>query len=435
MTNYFSWNNLPRINPSSVFSPRFCSDMERFEKRSQPYLVQGNARSYGDVCLNKNGTLIQSEYLDRFISFDQQYGVLRAESGITLKSILSLTVPQGFFLPVSPGTQLATLGGAIANDVHGKNHHIQGSFGHHVLKIGLLRSTGEILECSSEQNQELFYATIGGLGLTGVILWADIQLRTIKSPWMHVYSQRFDSLEEYWDLNHYYEERCEYVVSWVDCLGLGNKQGRGIIFAGDHIASSEQRILRYHESRLNIPVQLPFSLVNKISLKVFNQIYYRKKTFPAGTSVHYIPYFYPLDSIQNWNRIYGKKGFYQYQCVLPMDRAFLGIQQLLKIIAKHQEGSFLAVLKSFGAQNSLGMLSFPREGVTLALDFPNRGARTLELFVQLDRIVRDSGGALYPAKDARMSAELFQESYPKWESFSEYIDPLFSSEFWERVTK
>lgn len=437
MNHCFSWNNIPKINPTSVCSPRFRSDIGVLAIENQPYLVQGNARSYGDVCLNNRGTLIQSKYLDRLISFDQKRGVLRAESGITLKSILSFIVPQGWFLAVSPGTQLATLGGAIANDVHGKNHHIQGSFGHHVLKIGLLRSSGEILECSPEKNTELFYATIGGLGLTGVIMWADVQLRTIKSPWMHVYSQRFDSLEEYWNLNHYYEGRCEYVVSWIDCLGLGSgsTQGRGIIFAGDHITSSEKRAFSYQESSLNIPVQLPFSLVNKISLKVFNQFYYRKKTYPAGTMVHYIPYFYPLDSIQNWNRIYGKKGFYQYQCVLPVEGAFLGIQRLLTIIAKHQEGSFLAVLKSFGAQNSVGMLSFPREGVTLALDFPNRGAKTLELFLQLDRIVSEVGGALYPAKDARMPAKLFQESYPKWKEFSEYMDPLFSSGFWERVTK
>ena len=371
--------------------------------------------------------------LDRFISFDQASGILRCESGVTLQSILQLVVPQGWFLSCTPGTQYAAIGGALANDVHGKKHHAQGSFGHHVKAFELIRSTGEVLLCTPYLNADMFTATVGGLGLTGLLSWVEIQLIPVNNPWMWVESHRFSNLEHFWQLNQEAEQHWSYTVAWIDCLASGNSQGRGVLFTGKHAASQSQ-LPSYKESSRRVPFDPPVSLVNRLSLRSFNALYYRQPVKPQGGLCHYAPYFYPLDAIQNWNRIYGYKGFYQYQCVLPPEVAREATAQLLGAIERSGQGSFLAVLKTFGSQPSVGMLSFARPGATLALDFPNLGDRTLNLFNRLDAIVSEAGGALYPAKDARMPASLFQSGFPSWEEFSNFIDPAFSSHFWQRVT-
>jgi len=400
----------------------------------RPLLAYGNGRSYGDVCLNDQGTLLQTRQLDRFISFDPCAGLLRCESGVTLNEIFQLIVPHGWFLPSTPGTRYVTLGGALANDIHGKNHHAAGCFGHHVTAFELIRSTGEMLLCKPDLNSEMFQATVGGLGLTGLISWVEIKLLPVQNPWMWVESHRFSNLEQFWLLNKEAERNWPYTVAWIDCLASGHSRGRGILFAGKHAANQTQ-LPAYQEGSLKVPFDPPLSLINGLSLRSFNALYYRQPVKPQGSLCHYEPYFYPLDKIQHWNRIYGHKGFYQYQCVLPPAVAQDATAELLVAIAKSGQGSFLAVLKTFGERASVGMLSFARPGATLALDFPNRGAKTLHLFNQLDAIVSAAGGALYPAKDARMPASLFQSGYPDWERFAGFIDPEFSSHFWQRVTK
>lgn len=428
---YLSWNRIPKLENQTVKildTPQLPKDV------NFPILTQGNARSYGDVCLNHQGTLLSTRYLDKFIAFDPAIGVLKAQSGVLLHDILALVIPQGWFLSVTPGTSLVSLGGAVANDVHGKNHHVVGSFGHFVKSLVLYRSSGEVLQCSAQENSQLFYATIGGLGLTGLIAEVEIQLKRIHNPLMWCENRAFNNLDEYWQLNDEMQPIWPCSASWVDCVSKGQKLGRGVMFLGQHASAHAQPFVA-NKKQLSVPIDLPFSLVNTLSLHAFNELYFNKNKKNKVFFSDYRPFFYPLDSILHWNRIYGKKGFYQYQCVLPPETERDGVKALLDEIQKSGQGSFLAVLKSFGAIPSLGMLSFPRLGTTLALDFPNKGQGTLKLFERLDSIVREAKGALYPAKDARMPADMFELSYPKLSEFSQYIDPQFSSYFWERMQK
>ncbi|HLX55179.1 MAG TPA: FAD-binding oxidoreductase [Aquella sp.] len=395
-------------------------------------LVYGNGRSYGDVCLSDQASIINGRSLDKFIHFNRKDGTLTCETGITLQQILKLIVPTGWFLPVTPGTQYVTLGGAIANDVHGKNHHAVGSFGCFVEEFELCQSQNQRLVCSKTQNANYFFATIGGLGLTGWIVWAKIRLLPICNTNMVTNSYKFANLAEYFVLNAALAATSSYTVAWIDCLSSGNKLGRGIYFTGEH-AGFQERIVLPKLRRLNVPLKPPVSLINRYSLQMFNFLYYHRKQSAAPTVQHYEPFFYPLDSINNWNKLYGKRGFYQYQFVVPFSGAQEVITEVLKHISKRKMGSFLAVLKTFGNISSGGLLSFARPGVTLALDFANQGNKTAQLFRILDQIVLEAGGAIYPAKDACMSPELFRHGYPRLEEFKLLKDPKFSSNFWRRV--
>jgi FAD/FMN-containing dehydrogenase len=426
-----SWNRYPRVQPANVFQ---LHDREAdLPPAHGNMLPHGNGRSYGDVCLNEGGSLLMTRGLDRFIEFDINSGVLRCESGVTLAEILALVVPRGWFLQSTPGTRYVTIGGALANDVHGKNHHSGGTFGHHVRQFELVRSNGERIICDATKNSDWFCATIGGLGLTGLVSWVEIQLMPIESPWISVVSDRFGNLDEFWALNDKAESEWPYTAAWIDCLAKGKSMGRGIYFMGQH-APENQAAHHFREPERRIPIDPPISLVNSLSLRVFNALYYRQSLQAEGTLSHYLKYFYPLDSLKEWNRIYGRRGFFQYQCVLPPEHAQAGVTDLLEVIAASGQGSFLAVLKTFGPRPSIGMLSFARPGATLALDFPNQGAKTMRLLKSLDAVVRDANGAIYPAKDARMPPDLFRSGYPRWEDFSTFIDPMFSSSFWRRVT-
>lgn len=397
-------------------------------------LPYGNGRSYGDSCLNTGGVLIDCRGLDRFISFDGDTGVLRCEAGVLLADILDVAVPRGWFLPVSPGTRFATVGGAIANDVHGKNHHRAGTFGCHVRCFELLRSDGKRLFCSPDENREYFQATIGGLGLTGVVTWAEIQLKPVANPYIDQESIRFNDLAEFFRLSEESDGEFEYTLAWIDCLAMGASLGRGLFVRGNHAPAVTGEAPKAPRERLSVPFAPPLSLVNGLSLRAFNALYYRKQRGDRVSSqVHYRPFFYPLDAIANWNRLYGPKGFYQYQCVLPLARGEAGMGEILQGIAAAGLGSFLAVLKVFGGHPSPGLMSFPRAGVTFALDFPNNGAKVRSLLDQLDAITGEHGGAVYPAKDARMSPELFRQAYPALDEFAEYVDPAFSSSFWRRI--
>ena len=395
----------------------------------------GNGRSYGDSCLNVTGALLQTRALDRFIRFDHDTGVLACEGGVLLADILRLAVPAGWFLPVVPGTCYVTVGGAIANDVHGKNHHRAGTFGRHVRQLELLRSNGTRTVCSQAENAEWFAATVGGLGLTGVITWAELQLRPIAGPWLDVESIRFANIDEFFSLSAESEQSHEYTVAWIDCLSRGKHLGRGILQRANH-GQVQPSIPPVGGRKMSVPFPLPLSLVNGLSLRAFNTLHYhRQRTRHAHTSDYFQSFFFPLDRILHWNRLYGPKGFYQYQCVVPTPHARDATSELLETIALSGQGSFLAVLKGFGSVTSPGMLSFPRAGVTLALDFPNKGAALERLFNSLDRILTAVGGTLYPAKDGRMPGALFRGGYPRWQEFSRYIDPVCSSSFWRRVTE
>lgn len=400
-----------------------------------PLLPFGNGRSYGDSCLNTGGALVDCRALDRFIAFDRQSGVLRCEAGVLLSQILDLVVPAGWILPAMPGTQFITVGGAVANDVHGKNHHTAGTFGRHVRCLELLRSDGERLLCSPDSNPELFRATIGGLGLTGVVTWAEMQLKPVATPYLEQDVVRFRDLREFFLLSTASDGAYEYTVAWIDCLARGRSLGRGLFTRANHLDQTPDRPPKAPGRVARVPLSPPVSLINGLSLRLFNAVYYRKQRADSTTGpVHYKPFFFPLDSILDWNRIYGPRGFYQYQCVLPMARGEEGIAEILDRIARSGTGSFLAVLKVFGDVPSPGMLSFPRPGVTLALDFPNRSRKTLALMTGLDEVTRAYGGALYPAKDARMPPAMFEASFPALDEFRRHMDPGLSSSFWRRVS-
>jgi FAD/FMN-containing dehydrogenase len=341
-------------------------------------------------------------------------------------------VPRGWFVPVLPGTQWVSVGGAIANDIHGKNHHRAGTFGAHVTCLELLRSTGERLLCSPNRNADLFRATVGGLGLTGLILWAELRLKKVPGPAITLERIRFAGLRDFLQLSSV-DQEYEYTVAWVDCLARGSRLGRGIFLRGDHSADRLSSAGR-DRSRFGIPMELPWSLVNRATMTVFNGLYYRsqlRKTTHAVT--HYGPFFFPLDKLKDWNRMYGRSGLLQYQCVVPDDDSDT-ITSLLSQIAGSGETPSLAVLKRFGSVKSPGILSFPRPGITLAVDFAHRGMGTLAFLDRLDAIVVEAGGAVYPAKDARMSAASFRRFFPDWQSFASHVDPKFSSSFWRRVT-
>jgi FAD/FMN-containing dehydrogenase len=424
-----SWGRWPRCTQRALALRDRAAALPAFEGRALP---RGQGRSYGDSCLAPDGTLLDARALDRFIAFDPASGVLRAEAGTTLAQVLALVVPQGWFLPVTPGTRHVTLGGALANDVHGKNHHAAGSFGDHVSAFELLRSDGTRLLCTPQQNSEWFAATVGGLGLTGFITWVELRLRRIPGPGMEVESVKFGALDEFFALSRESAATHEYTVAWIDCLARGTRLGRGHFLRADHAAVP----VAPPRGAPGMPFVPPLSLVNRLTLRPFNALYYhRQRRARQRASVHYAPYFYPLDGIAHWNRMYGPRGFLQHQCVLPPGAAREALVQLLGEIGRSGQGSFLAVLKEFGARTGPGLLSFARPGTTLALDFPHGGDATLALLERLDAIVVAAGGALYPAKDARMSAATFRAGFPRWEEFRRYVDPRFCSGFWRRVAE
>jgi FAD/FMN-containing dehydrogenase len=402
----------------------------REEAPPQSGIPFGMGRSYGDACLNGRGTVWATTGLDHLISFDRQSGRLRCEAGALLRDIQELVVRAGWMLPVTPGTQLATVGGAIANDVHGKNHHEMGSFGEHILRLRLLRTDGLIIDCGPDLEPEWFAATLGGIGLTGLVLEAELQLRTVPGPWLETETIPYGNIAEFFALAAESEAAWEYTVSWIDCLA-GNG-GRGLFMRGNHCAAGAR--LEPTRRSLTIPVVPPVSLVNRLSLRPFNEAYFYANKRKTGRSLtHYKPFFYPLDNIQHWNRMYGPRGFYQYQSVVPLEQGAAVTTQMLAEIGRSGQGSFLAVLKTFGTRQSPGMLSFPQPGVTLALDFPNKGTSTLALFERLDAIVREAKGRIYLGKDARMPRDLFEAGYPRLNEFLKYHDPGMSSEMSRRL--
>lgn len=429
MSEYPSWGRYPGLaQPGQVLKDRYQSLPETC------HLPYGLGRSYGDSCQNHQGMVLSSKALNHFIHFDEEGGILECEAGVTLAEIINVFLPRGWFLPATPGTKFVTIAGAIANDVHGKNHVSAGSFGCYVKAFELLRSDGQRLWCSANENAQWFYATIGGLGLTGFITRAQIQLKKVASCRVESESIKYTNLTDFFSLSEQSAEGFEYTAAWIDCLAKGDQLGRGHFIRGNH---ADDGVLVEENSKkpLSMPIVPPISLVNSISLRAFNTLYYqRQREQKKRSTVNFNPFFYPLDGILHWNRMYGKKGFVQYQCVIPKDTAPYSIKAMLEAISLAGEGSFLVVLKMLGDKKSGGLLSFPQQGATLALDFPLRGRRTFHLLNQLDAIVSEAGGRLYAAKDARMSAALFQQSYPEWQRLEKLRDPLIMSDFWRRVT-
>ncbi len=428
---FCSWGRYPELEVSAVRAPAWEDELQY--PRSGTTLAVGLGRSYGDSCIN-TAEVITTKKLDRILQFDPSSGVLRAEAGLNLKDLLNITIPKGWFLPVTPGTKFVTLGGAVANDVHGKNHHVAGTFGCHVRAFELLRSDGQRLLCSPVENTTLFNATIGGLGLTGLIVWIELQLKPIKGPLIAQESIKFVGLDEFRAISDEGDARFEYTVAWLDCVSTGKNFCRGIYMRGNHSTELNRRRERVGAFEVTFPVMMPISVLNPLTVNIFNNLYYHRQFKKrVVNSVHIDPFFYPLDAVLEWHRVYGKGGFLQFQCVVPEGNG--EIEEVLKTVVGSGQGSFLAVLKRFGAVSSPGMLSFPRPGITLALDFPFHGEKTLKLFRQLEEIVNSAKGAMYPAKDATMSSESFMQYYPRWSEFAGHIDPKCDSQFIGRILK
>ncbi|MGD9913381.1 MAG: FAD-dependent oxidoreductase [Rhizobiaceae bacterium] len=401
--------------------------------RWQSMLPYGNGRSYGDSCQAASGTVIDMRGANRILAFDAATGVLEAEAGAMLPDVIAHAAPQGWFPAVVPGTQFVTLGGAVANDIHGKNHHRRGTFGCHVESFRLLRSDGTTYHCTPTQNADLFAATIGGMGLTGIIL--TVTLRLLRVPSLDIAEQvtPFAGLSEYFDLAEAADEANEYAVAWIDQLATGKAEGRGLLMTGNH-AEAGARAASPAGGLLSVPLQPPFNVLNRPFLTLFNKAYHwRKGSGSRARKSGYQGFFFPLDGVRNWNRLYGPKGLFQHQSVVPFDAARAIVPKLLAAARDAGQGSFLTVLKRFGSVPSPGIVSFPRPGYTLTLDFPNGGARTLALLSQLDDIVIDAGGAINPYKDARMSPKTFARSFPDWGRLETRRDPAFLSAFWQRT--
>jgi FAD/FMN-containing dehydrogenase len=428
-----SWGRYPRSRSEMVVLNWRDQEIP-FEQFGGSFLPYGMGRSYGDLCLNDGNAVIGTRGLDRVIEFDTQGGRLIAEAGITFDAILRLAAPRGWFLPVTPGTRFVTLGGAIANDVHGKNHHRAGTFGHHVIQFQLRRSDGSRILCSADENADWFRSTIGGLGLTGLIEWAEVRLKPIVNSWVDAQSVRFGGLDEFYALSTESFENYEYLVAWIDSLAV-QRLGRGVFLRGNHNTDpSRTERLPGQEPKLTVPNVVPVNLLNRHALKAFNTAYYWARSAQGKTTaIHFAPFFYPLDAIGGWNRLYGPSGLLQWQALIPLSSRD-ATRQILDAAARSGSGSFLTVMKVMGGQPAAGLLSFSGRGLTIAFDFPNH-AGTRKLLSRLDQIVAEAGGRLYPAKDAAMSGEHFRQFYPHWQELLPYIDPRFSSSFWRRVTE
>lgn len=389
------------------------------------FIARGQGRSYGDASLNENGSVLLTERLNRLLELDVERGILRAEAGVTLAEILEVIVPRGWFLPVTPGTQFVSLGGCVAADVHGKNHHHDGAFSAYVQSLELIRADGVSMICTPESNAEVFWATVGGMGLTGVIAEVTLQLTPIKNAYMAVRNHAAANLEQLFSLMQDESVDDRYSVAWLDSLAQGGAMGRGIVMCGHHAEIDPSQPAKPTRVR-KLPFDFPAWVLNPASISAFNARYYRKHSQNSATQLsHYQPYFYPLDAIQDWNRMYGKRGFVQYQCVIPQATAFEGVRELLQTLSDSRRPSFLAVLKRLGGE-SRGMLSFPLAGYTLALDLPIRDDGLFALLRALDEIVLRHGGRVYLAKDARLDAESFRAMYPRyneWLAVKQSIDP------------
>jgi decaprenylphospho-beta-D-ribofuranose 2-oxidase len=408
------WGRFPRID-CEMLSMRDPAEAQAAVQSHHSLIARGNGRSYGDAALNPRAVL-STLRSDRILAFDPDTGRVTCEAGLTLTDLLAFVVPRGFFPPVTPGTRFVTIGGMIAADVHGKNHHRAGSFGAQVESLTLLTADGSLRQCSRTAEPALFAAVLGGMGLLGVILDATFRLLPIETVSIRQETLRAANLAECMAL---FEASADwtYSVAWIDCVARGAGLGRSLLYRGEHARRDEVRgasLIAQPRRERSVPLDLPGFVLNPWSVRAFNEVYFRRGK-PGTSFTGLDSFFYPLDALLNWNRIYGRRGFVQYQCVIPRAVAPEGMHRLIERIAASGRGSFLAVLKLFGAEGD-GPLSFPLDGYTLALDFPADTA-TFSLLLELDAIVADYGGRVYLAKDARTGAASLQRGYPRLEAF------------------
>lgn len=433
------WGNYPITN-ASVSRPE---KIQQIQLDHANLIARGLGRSYGDAALNAEQDVLLTERLNRFLAFDQKKGIVKAEAGVTFADFLETFVPRGWFPPVTPGTKFVTLGGCLAADVHGKNHHRDGTISQHVKDILLLTANGTKLKCSPQQNADIFWATMGGMGLTGIITEASLQLSPIQTAYMVVKNTPAENLDAALQiLENSKDER--YSVAWIDCLSTGKDFGRSIVMNGRHAdikdlpANIKNPLILPRHKNFSIPFNMPAWLLNFWSIKLFNHYFYKFQSRSTSPIIQdYDHYFYPLDWIFNWNRLYGKKGFIQYQLVLPPKTSREGLKAILELLTQNKLGSFLAVLKRFGPEGQ-GILSFPREGYTLALDIPIKEQNLFTLLNKLDELVLKYEGRVYLAKDARMKPEIFRAMYPRyerWQQIKAQVDPkgIFSSDLSRRL--
>jgi FAD/FMN-containing dehydrogenase len=432
---YEPWSRLPCGAAVSVIRPAWRSDPLDLGAAPYPVLPFGQGRTFGDTCANPGGIVIDTDKLDRFIDFDQESGLLGCESGVTVAQILELVVPRGWFLPVCPGTKHVSVGGAIAHDVHGKNHPRTGTFGEHVVRLELLRSSGERLSCGRDENTDLFRATIGGLGLTGLILSAQLRLERTALPILETESVRCTGLDEFFDFAEAEAHNYEYQVTWVDSFARGDP-GSTMLIVRANTSGAGRMMDGRTPRRLRLPASIPTSFFNRLSIRALNVAYYRSHVRRiTRRTEHYESFLFPQDDLHPTNRIYGRRGVWSYQALIPLAAARAAVPEMLRRVSRPGDQSWGTVLKVFGERTAPGLLSFTGAGISMTLGFPNRGARCLRVLGDLDRIVRDAGGKLYPAKDGRMPADAFKRSFPAWEEFARLVDPRFSSRFWRRVSE
>lgn len=414
------WANYPK-ETGNVYQPETLADIQNALDQEGHHIVYGLGRSYGDTALNQNGGMIRFDKRNHMLTFDEDTRLLTCQAGVSLADIIDVFLPRGFFLPVSPGTKLITVGGAIANDVHGKNHHVDGCFSEFVLSFDLLLASGNVITCSRTQNVDAFWATVGGIGLTGIILRATIELISIETSYIKATYEKAENLDAAFEKFIENDTQYRYSVAWIDCLSTGNSLGRSVLMRGEHAKRSDlpsnihKPIRDTGKRHIKVPFHAPSFALNYWSISAFNNVYYA--SFKNETKiVDQTAFFHPLDSIDDWNKLYGKRGFLQYQAVFPKDnQPKAGIRKLLECLSSEKRSSFLAVLKSTGKANN-GMLSFPMEGYSLALDMPIKQG-TFHFLKELDEIVLAHGGRVYLAKDAAISQETFRQMYPNWEQF------------------
>ncbi|MDP5170229.1 MAG: FAD-binding oxidoreductase [Bacteroidia bacterium] len=415
MSKISNWGKYPVVAGPELSNPAYIP-----APGEGSWIPRGMGRCYGDSSLGE--TMISSLKLDRMLDFDEQNGILTCEAGVTYEDLLATFVPKGWFPPVTPGTKFVSLGGALASDVHGKNHHKEGSISAYVLSFDLLLPAGSVVSCSRSENQELFWATVGGMGLTGMILRLRIQLKAIETSAIKYHNIKAGSLAEILALFDEFGQ-ATYSVAWIDTIAGGRKRGRSILMKGEHASKEETKGSAWEKTPLALPKKLPLTVpfnfpsfaLNPLTISIFNTLYYGKQLKHQKEGImDYDSFFYPLDAIHHWNRIYGKRGFTQYQFVVPREAGAEAIETVLKHMKKHRMGSFLSVLKLLGP--SSGLISFPMEGYTLTLDFPIK--KNLFPFLhELDEMVKGWGGRVYLTKDVRMQPAMMEATYPGVETF------------------
>ncbi len=416
------WGRFPRQN-CRVARAEKARELRELA-RDAPFpslLARGLGRAYGDAALNENCGVVLTEKLDRFLDFDAQSGILCAEAGVSFALIAQTLAPRGWFLPVVPGTKWITLGGAIAADVHGKNHHLDGSLSQFLESLELVLASGEILSCSRAQNPEAFWATIGGMGLTGIIASAKLQLVRIETASVRVSQRQTRDLDETLSILQA-DEPFQYSVAWLDCLGSGSDLGRSVVMRGNHVLAKENEgapleTLAPDAAKTRakkIPLDFPDFALTPLTVRAFNAAYYN--AHPTGEKIEdFETFFWPLDAIGDWNRIYGARGFIQYQCILPFETAREGLKELLETVSGSNRAAFLGVLKKYGAADA-APLGFAMPGFGLALDVP--AASGIRPFAaQLDAITLRFGGRVYLAKDATLSPQSARVMYPRMSEF------------------